>query len=84
MRNMQPLLFRWFKCDLPFTFSDVMNKLAYWDPGFGWKSFTVRYKFYSQEFPVYESVVGLHQQNVEEDLSHPTRFILCLSHLFTY
>jgi hypothetical protein len=21
----------WFKFDLPFTFSDVMNKLAYWD-----------------------------------------------------
>jgi hypothetical protein len=20
-----------------------MNKLAYWDPRFGWKSFTVRY-----------------------------------------
>jgi hypothetical protein len=33
----------WFKFDLPFTFSDDMNKLAYWDPGFDWKSFTVRY-----------------------------------------
>jgi hypothetical protein len=26
-----------------FTFSYVMNKLACWDPGFGWKSITERY-----------------------------------------
>jgi hypothetical protein len=38
---------RWFKFDLSFTFSDVMNKLAYWDPGFGWKSFTVRHSLIS-------------------------------------
>jgi hypothetical protein len=24
-----------------------MNKLAYWDPGFGWKSFTVRHSLIS-------------------------------------
>jgi hypothetical protein len=43
MRNVKPLSFKWLKFDLAFTFYDVMNKLAYWDPRFGWKSFTVRY-----------------------------------------